>query len=178
MGVLLKQSTPSALRYLADSDGVNTQDKIHRVNRFIATHIHTHGTSPTLHEVATALDLDLAYLTEILHLYDVTHCCSLDSANTADNPISTIIPAEETPSNSPEAALADDTIYELVHDTIAALPKDQAYIVRDTELKGRTLRDVSHELGLTRQYTSQLRQVAHRAMRVNLACNHGVHETP
>lgn len=157
---------------------VNTQDKLHRVNRFIANYLHSHGTRPSLYEVATALDLDLTYLTEILHLYDVTHCVSLDAVTTADNPVSAVISCEETPSNSPEAALAHDTIFDLVHETLAALPQDQAFIIRETELKGRTLRDVSTELGYTRQRTSHLRNLAHNAMRYHLSRSHGVHETP
>jgi RNA polymerase sigma factor (sigma-70 family) len=152
---------------------VNTQDKLHRIQRFVTSYTNTHGHYPTTPEIAASQGLDLKYLTEILELYDVTNTTSLDRIiRDTENSIINNIKSHESTSNSPDAALHVDHIHSLVDDIVATLPAEQAYIVRQTELKGRTLKDVSTELGMTRQHTSHLRRVAYHSMRTTLACDY------
>jgi RNA polymerase sigma factor (sigma-70 family) len=156
---------------------VNTQDKLYRAQRFVTQYTNIHGQPPSFSEVAENQGLDLQYLLEILELNDITHCSSLDAIICdSENSILNNLRSHVTVSNSPEVALHADCVHTLVDDIVATLPAEQAYIVRQTELKGRTLKDVSTELGMTRQHTSHLRRLAHRSMRTTLVCNYDLTE--
>lgn len=149
---------------------VNTMERFYRIEKYINEYHATHGVPPSLDNISTTLKLDISAITRTLDSFRSTNCYSLDiSVPDTGTPILDLVPSIATMSNTPELALEADQKSEVIEKGLSTLTHEQAYIIRETYFKNRTLRELSSELGKSKHSLGSIRSRGLSALRYYLA---------
>jgi RNA polymerase primary sigma factor len=149
---------------------INTHELITRILRFTNHFTATEGRAPTYPEIAEAVETSPERVAQVLQTHTTTVCCSLDVISPEGNsPLIDLI-ANPTGTNGTEpdefllaTAAREDVLAALHH-----LTETEATIVRGHYFEGRTLREISEDLGFTRSRAGQVQRVALNKLRFHL----------
>lgn len=150
---------------------INTHELITRVQRFSYEFTSQAGRPPTHQEVAEAVDVTPERIAQLLQTHTSTVCCSLDAvcADSTSPLIDILANPEGTNGAEPDEFILATAAREDVNAALAQLNSTEEAIVRGRYFEGRTLREISEELGFTRSRAGQVQQTALRKLRTQLA---------
>ena len=150
---------------------INTHELISRVQRFTYEFASHAGRTPTHIEIAEALDVTSDRLHQLLQTHSRTLCCSLDAvcAESTSPLIDILANPEGTNGTEPDEYVLASAAREDVNAALELLTPNEVAIVRGRYFEGRTLCDISEELGFTRSRAGQVQQAALRKLRTELA---------
>ena len=149
---------------------INTHELITRIQRFTNEHAAREGRAPTYTEIAEAVETSPERVSQVLQTHTNTVCCSLDViAPEGTSALIDLLPNPVgTNGAAPDEFLLATTAREDVLAALHHLTETEAHIVREHYFQGRTLREISDDLGFTRSRAGQVQRVALNKLRFHL----------
>jgi len=149
---------------------INTHELLTRIQRFTTEHVTQTGLTPTVDEIALALDTTPERVTQVLQTNTITHCASLDVlATDGSSPLIDLIPSHTAGDDSePDEQLLLTAARDAITSALKYLPPNEAHVIRASFFAGRPLRDIAEELNLSRCRISQLQRSALNRLRLLL----------
>jgi RNA polymerase sigma factor (sigma-70 family) len=137
---------------------VNTHENIHRIRKFCSEHLSTHGTNPSITEIAVAVRLSEARVIQILDTMSQTSCVSLDMVSAgAENPLSDLVAS--TPENGgsePDSYIDALANVEQIANGLGLLTDQERYLIEQVFFENRSISELGPELGFSRSRASQI----------------------
>ena len=149
---------------------INTYELITRIQRFTNQFTATEGRAPSYPEIAEAVETSPERIAQVLQTHTTTVCCSLDAISPeGTSPLVDLIANPiGTNGTEPDEFLLATTAREDVFSALHHLTDTEAHIVRGHYFEGRTLREISEDLGFTRSRAGQVQRVALNKLRLHL----------
>ena len=149
---------------------INTHELIGRIQRFTNEHTALHGRAPTFTEIAEATDTTPERVAQVLQTHTTTVCSSLDAvAMDGTSPLVDFLANPPgTNGTEPDEFVLATAAREDVTAALEHLSYTEAHIIRGRFFDGRTLRDISEDLGFTRSRAGQVQRAALNKLRLRL----------
>lgn len=146
---------------------INTHEVLARAQRFTSEYSALNGRLPTFAEIADHCATSPERISAMLDMQAATSCRSLDVLCTEDgNALLDMIAADTTQlGGCPEEALRQDDTREVVTAALKRLPEVEAQILHGVFFEGRSLRELSEELGFSRSRAGQVQRTALNRLR-------------
>lgn len=146
---------------------INTYEVLARAQRFTSEYAALNGYPPSFTEVAEHCDTTTERITAMLDMQATTSCRSLDVLCTEDgNALLDLVASDSTQAtNSPDEALRQDDTRAVVTATMKHLPEIEAQVLYGVFFEGRSLRELSEELGFSRSRAGQVQRTALNRLR-------------
>lgn len=150
---------------------INTHELITRIQRFSGEFSAKQGRTPTIHEIAAAVDLTPERVCVVLESNFATVCCSLDVIATEGSSALVDLLANPVGTNGtePDEFLLATTAQDDIRAAMDHLTENEAHIIQEHFFDGRTLREISDDLGFTRSRAGQVQRTALNKLRAHLA---------
>jgi RNA polymerase nonessential primary-like sigma factor len=157
---------------------INTHELLTRIHRFTAQFLSLHGRPPTYDEIAEHTSITPERVGQVLQSNVQTSCASLDvvSATGGSALVDLIAATDSDQSESiPEQYLLAASERAAIQEALGNLSPTEAFVITNIFFEGRSLRDVSTELGVSRCRASQIQRAGLNKLRHLLALSGHAH---
>lgn len=157
---------------------INTHEQLTKIHRFTAQFLSREGRPPTYDEIGAHLETTPERVAQVLQANLATSCASLDAVNSDGGSALVDLIADPIPedyASTPEHHLLTTSDNVAVHRALARLSPVEVHVITGTFFEGRSLKDISTELGFSRCRASQIQRNGLHKLRALLALSGHAH---
>ena len=153
---------------------INSHEQLGKIRKVRNSYLADHGRWPTNETVAEALDITAQRVSDLLEQWNVTECGYLDSPGKADgepcsNLLDMVANPETTTKNDPSEALLAESDNDQLGRAMTQLNETEKVIIKGFFEDGRSQKNLSEELGVSRARVGQLQQRAIKKLRLAMS---------
>ena len=152
---------------------INTHELIARIQRFINEHSSAHGQAPSIEEISEHTKCSPDRIQKVIAIDSISRCSSLDIVVHTDGggcTIGDLIPYDsDSPESEPDDFAMNAAQCEAITLALPALSASEAHVIEASFFEGRSLKEISTELGFSRSRAGQIQRTALNKLRYTLA---------